>query len=198
MSIRIWIIASAAAVLALFAGGWFLGVQPQLAAAAAATSTATNVQTQNQATRMKLASLTRAAAKSDTMQVEDARLMKAVPDILKPNTFIRRVNEVAALDGVEVLAITPSNAVAYTAPAATSAGSGLVLAKTSPLITPGNVAVVPVTVSVSGGSDSVVQFMHDIQNDERAFSISTFQIGRDGGGSGVTASLSGSIYTLKR
>lgn len=191
-------IASGAAALALLLGGWFLGVQPQLAAAATAASTATNVQTQNQATRMKLAGLTRAAAKSDSMQIENARLLKAVPSILKPNTFIRRINEVAALDGVEVLAITPSNAVAYSAPVAANAAGGLVLAKTSPLINPGNFAVVPVTVSIKGDSDSVVQFMHDIQNDERTFSISVFQIGKDGEKTGVSASLSGSIYTLRR
>lgn len=198
MSIRIWIIASAAAALVLLIGGWFLGVQPQLAAAATAASTTTNVQTQNQATRMKLAGLTRAAAKSESMRIEDARLLKAVPSILKPNTFIRRVTEVAALDGVKVLAISPSNAVAYTAPAASSAAGGLALAKTNPLITPANFAVVPVTVSVSGGSDSLVQFMHDIQNDERTFSITAFQIGKDGATSEVTAALTGSIYTLKR
>ena len=197
-SIRIWGIAAGALVLALLAGGWFLGVQPQLNAAAMTGESASSVEMQNQATRIRLAGLTKAAAKIDTMRADNELLLKAVPSILKPNTFIRRVNEVAALNDVKVLGLSPSDAVAYTSPAAASAGAGITLAKTDPLITAANFAVVPVTVSVSGGSDDVVQFMHDIQNDERAFSISTVQLTKDASPGGFTAALGGSIYTLKR
>jgi hypothetical protein len=44
----------------------------------------------------------------------------------------------------------------------------------------------------------VLQFAHDIQNDERTFSISGVQNTRDDDSADVTSSLSGYIYTLKR
>ena len=40
-----------------------------------------------------------------------------MPTILKPNTFIRRINEVAALDGVTVASVAFSDAVPYSAAA---------------------------------------------------------------------------------
>jgi Tfp pilus assembly protein PilO len=206
VSIRIWGLASGAAAVALLAGGWFIGVQPQLATADAASQAAAGVDQQNQATQIKIMGLTKAAAKVDAMKAEDAVLLKSVPRVLKPNTFIRRVGEVAALDGVTVVSVTSADAVPYAQPAsAATAGAvgatGLpvpVLAKTNPLITPANLVVVPVTVVVSGGADSVLQFAHDIQNDERTFSISGLQNTRDDDSSEVTSSLSGYIYTLKR
>jgi len=206
VSLRIWVIAAAAAVLTVVAGGWFIGVQPQLAAAQGTDQTATSVEMQNRATRLKLAALTKAAAKVDVVTAENAVLLKAAPTILKPNTFFRRLDEVAALDGVDVKTIMPGDAFAYTPPASSegdgTATAGTVpapaLAKTDPLISGANFTVVPVQVTVTGSADAVAQYAHDIQNDERMFAISSLQMSKDDKSSTVTASLSGFIYTLKR
>ena len=202
ISVNIWGIASGAAAVAVLAGGWFVGVQPQLTAAADLSQTAMTVDTQNQATMIKLAGLTKAAARLDVMQAHNAVLLKSVPTILKPNTFIRRVSEVAALDGVDVSAITPGDAIAYTPPVASSVTAGAkpapVLATTSPLITGANLTVVPVNVVVVGDADDVLQFTHDIQSDERTFSISGVQTSASDSSAGTSASLTGYIYTLKR
>lgn len=206
INLRIWGIACGAAAVAVLAGGWFLGVQPAFASAAAATQTADGIDAQNQATRIKLASLTKAAAKLDSLQATDALLLKSVPSVLKPNTFIRRVGEVAALDGVSVVSITPGDAVAYSAPASVSSADAApagtaaspALAATSPLITPANFTAVPVAVAISGSADAVVQFTHDVQNDERVFAINGIQSTKNDASSDVTSTLSGYIYTLKR
>jgi Tfp pilus assembly protein PilO len=227
ISLRIWVIVSAVVVVAIVAGGWFAGVQPQIAAAAATGLNATSVETQNRATRLKLAALTKAAARLDTMQAQNAVLQKAVPSVLKPNTFIRRVNELAALDGVDVKSISLGDAVPYTAPASaagpapaapasegaapadataadTAAAAAAVqapapaLAKTDPMISGANFTVVPVGVTVQGGADAVLQFTRDIQNDERVFAVSGLQITKDDKSSEVTAGLTGFIFTLKR
>jgi Tfp pilus assembly protein PilO len=207
VSLRIWVIAAVAAVVAVVAGGWFIGVQPQLAAAATTSQNATGVEAQNRATMLKLARLTKAAAKVDSMKVENETLLKAVPTILKPNTFIRRITEVAALDGVEVKIVSPDAAVPYAPPASmTAAGSAPVgggapapvLAKTDPMITAANFTVVPVTTTVTGTADSVLQFTHDIQNDQRTFAVTGLELTKDDKTSTVTAMLSGDIYTLKR
>ena len=50
---------------------------------------------------------------------------------------------------------------------------------------------------VSGDTDAIIQFVHDIQNDERTFAINAVQTATDGS-AGSSASLNGYIYTLKR
>jgi Tfp pilus assembly protein PilO len=201
-NLRIWGLVSGAAIVAVLAGGWFVGVQPQLAAAETSTQTAVGQEAQNQATRAKLAGLVRAAAKVDAMTAENAVLLKSVPTILKPNTFIRRVSEVAALDGVTVMSVSPGTAVAYTAPAPVAPAPGMpaapALAATSPAITAANFTVVPVSLIVTGSADSALQFAHDIQNDERTFAVTGYQTAKAEDSSDVTATLTGSIYTLKR
>jgi hypothetical protein len=201
-NLRIWGLVSGAAIVAVLAGGWFVGVQPQLAAADTATQTAVGQEAQNQVTRVKLAGLAKAAAKVDAMTAENAVLLKSVPTILKPNTFIRRVSEVATLDGVTVMSVAPGMAVAYTAPApaapAAGAAAAPALAATAPLITAANFTVVPVTVIVTGSADSTLQFAHDIQNDERTFAVTGYQTSKSEDSSDVTATLNGYIYTLKR
>lgn len=203
INLRIWGIAAGAATVAVLAGGWFLGVQPQLAAAAGTAQTTASVEAQNQATTIKIAALTKAAAKLDGMKAEDAVLQKAVPTVLKPNTFIRRVGEVATLNGVDIVSVSPGDSVAYAAPAsasgeATGGGTAIALAKTNPLITGTNLSVVPMTVVVSGQPDDVLQFTHDIQNDQRTFSINGLQTSKNDSSSDVSSALNGYIYVLKR
>jgi hypothetical protein len=201
-NLRIWGLVSGAAIVAVLAGGWFVGVQPQLAAAQTATQTAMGQESQNQVTRVKLAGLTRAAAKVDAMNAQNAVLLTSMPAILKPNRFIHRVSEVAALNGVTVTSVAPGIATAYTAPAPAAAAAGApappALAVTDPSITAANFTVVPVTVIVTGGAFSVLQFTHDMQNDERTFAVTGYQTSKAEDSSQVMATITGSIYTLKR
>ena len=224
-SLRIWIIGTVVAILAVFAGGWFLGAQPLLAAAATTETSALNAQAQNQGMQVKLANLAKVAAKQSDMKVQSKVLRKAVPSILKPNTLIRRLREVAALDGVTLQSVTPGAATAYAPPpsavpaaapaaapangptpvstpaaaaaAAAPASTTPSIAKTDPLVTSANFTVVPVAVVVEGTADAVLKFSTDIQNDERVFLVNGYSTTVDDGGI-VTGSLSGYVYTLKR
>lgn len=199
--LRIWVPASVLAIVAVLAGGWFIGAQPLVASAATTDQTTATVEATNSATRLRLVDLSKQAAKVGDMRVEDAALQKAVPSILKPNRFVRRVNELAALDGVLVTGISPSPALAYAPAASLTQAAGtpgaLALGKTDPSITGANFTVVPMTVTVSGTAAQVKAFAHDLQNDERLFAISSFQTTKNDGGS-VTGSLAGAIYTLTR
>ena len=232
---RIWIAVAAAAVLALLMGGWFLGAQPMLASAASADDATANLVAQNQGLQSKLVGLAKSAAKTDQLTAEAVVLNKSVPSSLKPNTFVRRVNEVAAQDDVTVQAVTPGSAVAYTPPAsvqaalAASAASAAAaaapapaatttptpaatpavaaapaaqapvhtLGTTNPLITGANFTVVPMIVTVKGTPDATLQFVKDIQRDERLFLVSGYSTSAgDDNSAAVTAVLTGSIYTL--
>jgi Tfp pilus assembly protein PilO len=202
---RIYAIASGAAVVAVLAGGWFVGVQPQLDATATALTNEAAVTAQNKATEIKLAALSKVAAKQDVLEEEADVLNRSVPTILKPNRLIRRVNEVAAWNGVTVLSVAPGEAAAYAAPAsaagATADTGGVpapALAKTSPLITAGNFAVIPMSVVVTGERAALLQFAHDIANDQRTYTITGLQLSKNDDISGYSLSLNGDVYTLAR
>jgi Tfp pilus assembly protein PilO len=221
-SLRIWGLICGAAVVAVLAGGFFVGVQPALASAAQIDQQTAALNSQNQNSMITLAALSKQGAKLSDMQAEQKVLLKAVPSILKPNTFIRRVNEVAAIDNVTVQGIALSEAQMYTAPASageattaavgtngasgspstvttstTSAGSPSALVTTDPSITAQNFAVIPATVQVSGAPSALLQFAHDIQTDERVFVITTISSTTDTTGASST-SFGGLIYTLQR
>lgn len=222
-SVKIWALGCGIGVVAVLAGGFFVGVQPALASAAQIDGQTETLSAQNQTSMVTLTSLSRQGAKVQDMQAEQKTLLKAVPQILKPNTFVRRVTEVAAIDNVTVQGIDPSEAVAYTAPisagasttaavgtngasgtstqsTATAVSAGTTssgLARVDPSITAANFAVVPVTVQVSGEQAALLQFAHDIQTDERLFVITSISTAADDGGTSTT-SYGGYIYTLQR
>ena len=221
---RIWAAGCAGAVVVLAAGGWFVGVQPQLAHADETNAAATATEAQVTATQAKVAVLSKAAASQAELEVKVAGLDKAVPDALQANTFVRRVNTVAALDAVDLQSIAVGTAVAYTAPAGTAAPAAAasptasatpapadttaaaapavvaapVLAATDPLITPQNFSVVPMTIVVKGTGAAGLQFVKDLQRDERLYLISGFTTSNDPDDpTNVTTTLTGSVYALK-
>lgn len=223
---RVWAAGCAGAVVVLAAGGWFVGVQPQLAHADEANAAATATEAQVSATQSKIAVLSKAAASQAELEVKVADLDKAVPDALQANTFVRRVNTIAALDAVDLQSIAVGTAVAYTAPAGAAAPAAAaavtptasatpapadttaaaapavvtapVLAATDPLITPQNFSVVPMTIVVKGTGAAGLQFVKDLQRDERLYLISGYTTSNDpDNAANVTTTLTGSVYALK-
>lgn len=223
---RVWAAGCAGAVVVLAAGGWFIGVQPQLAHADEASAAATATESQVATTQAKVAALSKAAASQADLESKVAVLDKAVPSALQANTFVRRVNSVAALDAVDLQSIAVGGAVAYTAPEAAGASTAAaaatpsaaatpapsettaaaapavaaapVLAATDPLVTSQNFTVIPMTVVVKGTGSAGLQFIKDLQRDERLYLISAFTTSADPDDpSNVTTTITGSIYALK-
>ena len=226
LTTRAWAAGCAGAVVVLAAGGWFVGVQPQLAHADEAGAAAAVTEAQVGATQSKVAVLSKAAASQADLEAKVVVLDKAVPAALQANTFVRRVNTVAALDAVDLQSIAVGTAVAYTAPAgaattvttATPAPSASatpapsdstaaaapvvvaapVLAATDPLISAQNLSVVPMTIVVKGTGAAGLQFVKDLQRDERLYLISGFTTSNDpDDATNVTTTLTGSVYALK-
>lgn len=197
-----WAIGAGLAAVAIIGGGVLLGVQPALSAASSDDQSADAVTTQIQTTQVNLAGLAKLAAKQPALEVDQERLTKALPATLKPNTFVRRVNELAALDGVKVESVTPGAGEIYKAPTGAPGTGGAKapkLAATDPRVTGANLTVVPMVVVVSGAKTALERFTHDLQNDERLFLVSGWSLAVDSEDvSKTTATLTGSIYALKR
>ncbi|MDH2443890.1 hypothetical protein QDR37_08045 [Amnibacterium sp. CER49] len=221
-TVRLWLLGGVIVIVALLGGGYVLGAAPLLASAAQADSTKASADQQARLTRFQLAQLQAASQQMDALKAKAAAGELAVPSRLDAEAFIRRVNAVAARDGLKVGSIVPGDAVAYTSPAPAVVATGAVAgatptatptpapsaatpaapvvpttAATDPLITASDLVVIPVTLSVQGTMAQTLQFTHDIQNDERTFLVNGFSTTQSAAGSGVAATLKGYVYALK-
>lgn len=208
---RIWTLGAVVAILAIAAGAFSLGVQPQLAAAAVADASTAQTRGQSSTTEVELARLSRLAATESTLEATNSKLGSAITGSLRLSTFSQQVRATAALDGVTLIALSPAVATPYVPAASTSASSATSgktaaagtgtpgqFGKTSPLITAGNFSLIPVTVTVTGTEASAVQFASDVQHLNRLFAVDTvsYSVGA-ADGTPPTTTISGSIYALK-
>lgn len=226
-NLRLWVIGSVAVMAALLAGGWFVGVQPFLAAASDTSDAAAQVAASNQAAQIRLAGLAKQASHLDQLQAQEQAAAAAIPATLGSNSFVDRVNAVAALRGVTVQTVSPGDPQAYAPPASVAAAQAAVvaaqtaaaspsaspsptpapavvapavpvLAASDPSITAANLTVIPMSVSVKGGMEGTLRFVHDLQHDQRLFLVSSYALSTQGqSGSSTVATLNGFVYTLK-
>ncbi|MBN9605875.1 MAG: type 4a pilus biogenesis protein PilO [Actinomycetales bacterium] len=118
---RIWVLVTVIVSAALVAGGFFLGVQPQLTALAEAQSQQAEVDAQNAAITAEIAALQTASANLDELRARANELQLAVPDEMNSPEFISSLNALAASTGVTVTSISISPAQAYAPPVADAA-----------------------------------------------------------------------------
>lgn len=219
---KLSLIIAALAAAVIVAGGWFLGVQPQLAAASAATDQTASIATTNDANRLELTRLEKQFASIDKSKAELADLGKSVPSTSSTNAFVRELNSVAVSSGVTITSITIADAQQYTPPqtaaetptdsssssataspsasASASASAGPVLpaapkAHTDGSITSSNFDVIPVSVAVTGDDAKALQFARGVQTGDRLFLANSFAGTTNADGS-KSWSLTGYIYVL--
>ncbi|WIE61238.1 type 4a pilus biogenesis protein PilO [Curtobacterium sp. MCLR17_032] len=176
-------------------GGFFLGVQPQLARAAADDTQQSTVQQENALKSVELARLRKQAKTLPEMQAELGRLEASVPSATKMSAFYDEIGQAASAAGVTVSAITTSDAVAYTPPVSepttpsatgtptptptptpepvASASASAPPVATDASITASNFSVVPVTVSVDGSFDQALSFVGRAQALQRLYLVNS-------------------------
>lgn len=216
------VIAGVAAV-AVVAGGWFLGVQPQLAIASTNQSQrekidATNAQNQAELGRLQEKFQSLAAMKSDLSSLEES-----VPSTAQTGPFVSSVNTAAEEAGVSITTLTVADAQSYVPPKP-AAGSGSAPASgtataspsasasataapsvpatptapelhTDPSITGENFSVLPVTVAFSGDYAKALVFTKAVQTGPRLFLVNGLSSTTSDGGEEMW-SLTGYIYVL--
>lgn len=223
-NLRIWVIGSVVAMVALLGGGWFVGAQPFLDAASAASTSASQLAMTNQSTQSRLARLAKQASDIQGLKSQEAVAAAAVPASLDSNAFVARINAIAATVNVSVQSVTPGAPQAYTAPASVQAAQQAaalaaqpssspsasasaapapaaptvpVLAATDPSISGANFTVVPMTVAVKGTMEATLQFTHALQHDRRLYLVTGYTLASGQSGGKVLATLTGYIYALK-
>lgn len=210
------------AAVAIVAGGWFLGVQPQLAAASTGESQRESIETANTENQKELSRLATQYQNLDSMKSGLAELQASIPSTAQTTSFVREVNSAAVSSGVTITTITIADAQAYQAPegtgstvaaggsaAATSAPSAspspsATAAPTTPVapeqhtdasITGANFTVIPVTVAINGEYDKALDFTRSLQSGQRLFLVNTLSATSSDGGEQMW-SLGGFVYVL--
>ncbi|KQO63641.1 type 4a pilus biogenesis protein PilO [Curtobacterium sp. Leaf261] len=191
------VIALVAAVVVL-AGGWFLGVQPQLATAARNSAQQATIEATNATNRSELARLQTQFTKLADMKGDLSALSASIPAEADTNSFITSLNDIAGESGVSISSIAVSDAAPYTSPVAPVAPSGTATASASPsatasdsasatpsavatpagpktttnaAITSSNFTVIPVSVGVQGSYEQALAFTKGAQAAKRLFLI---------------------------
>ncbi|BDZ45114.1 type 4a pilus biogenesis protein PilO [Naasia aerilata] len=199
-------------MLALAVGGWLIGVQPALGSALAAAAQEADVCVQNDAARAQLAQLEEANKNLPALKEQLTALQQSVPSTPSTAALLADLNGLAASSGVAIDRFTVDASAPYTAPGTDATGAApadaaaapavdpKLVPLTDPRITETNLVVVPVSVDVSGGFDSVLGFLSGIQTSHRLFlvtRISSVSDADQGGDAGtVKATVAGFVYVL--
>jgi Tfp pilus assembly protein PilO len=214
------------AMVVVAVGGFFLGVQPQLARAASDKDQQTSVDQTNTTNLGELDRLKKQSETLPSMKEQLAKLEKSMPSTASMSAFYDELNSVAGSTAVKVSSITTADAIAYTPPASvsdTSTGSAtaspsatpsataaptaaatptIPQAETNPAITASNLSMIPVSVAVTGSFDQALAFVKGVQNGDRLFLVnavsSTASAAASDGSSasGTTWTFGGYVYVL--
>lgn len=113
---RVWTIGAALLAVVLLAGGYFLGVSPQLSAASAADAERSAVEAQNDALAAELEVLKSDYESIDAFKADLAALREAVPDNAELSAFVAELDALAAESGVQLTGVTIAEAKPYSGP----------------------------------------------------------------------------------
>ncbi len=177
MKIKSSAIVAVSSIMLILSLGWFLGIGPQLSKVASTNAKRSAIEVQNLASQAQLIRLKRDYVNILPLKLQLAQLKSSVPPTAGIPSFVSELNSLASVNQVTVKSISVSDArpyVAAPAPAAGSSGRAPSPAITNAKITTSNFVLIPVQFSISGDYSKVLNFVHDVQNGQRLFLISTF------------------------
>ena len=119
---RIWGILTLLAVVALLAGGWFIGASPFIDAMNSADDQRQDAIARNQQLQAELVALEK--AKQDLPDLEDqaALLEQSIPADTESSAFITSLNDMAGAYGVTITSIQMDDGQPYAVPPEAAAG----------------------------------------------------------------------------
>jgi Tfp pilus assembly protein PilO len=194
---QIWSVITAVVVIALVAGGWFLGASPLLDAKGKSDTSRAEIAVQNDVLAAQIDALQEKKADLPQLEARAAELEDAIPGEVGGAVFIRSLNDLATASGVTLTSITISDGTAYEAPPEGEDIEGAPVPMTNALITGENFVLVPVTIAVEGGWSELLAFVHAVQTGKRLVLVTS--LASSGGEEGsYQFQLGGTMYALQR
>ncbi|TFD87776.1 type 4a pilus biogenesis protein PilO [Cryobacterium serini] len=201
-----WLVGAMLIIALVVLAGFTLGISPKLEEVSATRATRTAALAQNEVYELQLAALQRQFDGLETVQDELAVLRAAIPEGAALPAFIGQLDAIAGRTSVTVTEFSSADAMPYlpvvpdaSAPDSTAPGTdGAGSAAPSPLVTAENFIAVPVTISVAGGFDAVLEFLDGVQNAQRLMTVTSFSSGMPSADTPnrVTGQIAGIVYVL--
>ena len=203
---RLWVIGAVLLMTVTALMGWSLGIAPKLGESRDAMAERALVETQNASYELQLAALKEQFEGIDGLRVDLADLRQAVPQGANIPQFVGQLDSIAVQNAVALTSITVSDAQTYVAPVATApapvsasedAAATDATADATTDATAENLIAVPVSLSVEGGYQNVLDFINGLQQGDRLVTVSAFSTGSAADASGtVTGTVTALIYVL--
>ncbi|TXK19155.1 type 4a pilus biogenesis protein PilO [Homoserinibacter sp. GY 40078] len=194
---NVWALISGVVIIGLLAGGWFLGVSPLLDAQNDAEQQRIAAASQNQTLQMAIMTLAKEEENLPSYEKRAAELERAIPQDVESAEFLEQVNSLATKADVTVAEFTLGELTPYAPPAGEAADPDLApTPATDARISPDNFILVPVTISVEGGWNEVLSFIHGVQSTDRLVLVT--KITTSVTDTAYSATLSGAMYVLLR
>ena len=217
---RTWIGAAVLISLIALLAGWFLGISPQLAEAAKSTVKTLEIDALNEVHEAELAVMKEQFGAVAETEAKLVALRSALPPAPAYPDFVREVYTAAESAGVSVSNFTAAAAVRYSPlaaeipvePAGDDASESPIASVatvpsaapvvTSPLITPENFVIIPVTIQVDGGFENFRTFTASLQAGSRLFLVTGLTAVADtaapakGVATSYHGTITGNIYVL--
>ena len=193
-----WLVGAVLVIGLALLTGWSLGISPQLRSAQDTRTDQVSIDAQNVSSEALLASLQEQFDGLDDLEEELATLRKSIPSAAEVPEYFRQIAAVAAEQQVSVASITVADAQPVIVLDATATEDA---AATTPstVLSPEQFVTVPVTITVEGGYDPTLSFIHSLQFGERVLTItniSTQPLAGEETSEAVTATNSGLIYVV--
>ncbi len=206
--------------IAGLAGGWFLGVEPQLSAASATDVQLEQAVNQNQVTQAQVISLKATKSKLPALNAALSKLKLAVPEGVDGSALLAAVSAMASSAGasisgfaltapgpyvVPVVAVAPVATAGPTGTTNTNAAPAAATATalvpySDPAISPSNFAVIPFTTSATAANpQALLNFLQSLQTADRLVLVTAAGLAAPAAGQPAvyTLTVSGSVYMTR-
>jgi Tfp pilus assembly protein PilO len=192
-----WLVGAILVIVLVVSAGFTLGVSPKLDELSASRATRTAALAQNEVYELQLAALQREFDGLETVQNELAVLREAIPEGAALPAFVGQLEAIAGRTSVALTEFSSADALPY-APVVPVATVPDATAAPSALVTTDNFVAVPVTISVTGSFDAVLQFLEGLQNGQRLMTVTSFSSGTPSADAPdrVTGQIAGIVYVL--
>ncbi|QUW19660.1 hypothetical protein [Agrococcus sp. Marseille-Q4369] len=216
---RLWSLGSGLLAVGIAAGTWFGVISPDLQAAATARDDLAMVEQQNAIHQARITVLEESAAKLPQYEVELASLAEGIPAEAGYAEFMRQLEALAEETEVTLQSVTNSDAIAYVPPvqeapaepaepadgssdqaadpAAAPSEPSAPTPHTNPLINDQNFAALPFTISASGGTTELGEFMQQLQMGTRLASVTSTTLTAAVDDQPGTAEIVGYLYVFR-
>ncbi|WP_029145168.1 type 4a pilus biogenesis protein PilO [Microbacterium luticocti] len=158
---RLSLIVIAALAVAILAGGWFLGVQPQLDRISTADAQTASIRQLNDVQQIKNAALRKESEHLDHDKAQLASLQQEIPTSRSQQALINQFDAAAGAAKVTIRTLAFADASTFAPPQQVNA----------PVPTGGTLVAVPLTMTVDGSRSALESFVANLQRSRRIVTI---------------------------